>query len=86
MRHVKAKPDQRSGRVGENKCHLRVRSKHGCRGLAFRNFFISSGQVQCIIASKDQKRLDLHRVQTVLPDNGEGGDTILTEVDQDVPR
>ena len=86
MRYVKAKPDQKSGPAGGNKSHLRVRSRRGCRGLAFRNFFISSGQVQCIIASKDQKRLDLDLVETVLPDDGEGGDTILTEVDQDMPR
>lgn len=86
MRHVKTKPDYTSGPVGENRSYLRVRSRNGCRELAFRNFFISSGQVQFIIASKDQKRLDLHLVETVLPDSGEGGDTIIAEVDQDVPR
>lgn len=32
------------------------------------------------------RRLDLDLAETVLPDGSEGGDTILTEVNQDVPR
>lgn len=29
--------------------------------------------------------LDLHFLQAMLPDGGEGGDTVFTVVDQDVP-
>ena len=32
------------------------------------------------------RRLDLDLAEAVLPDGGEGGDTVLAEVDQDVPR
>jgi hypothetical protein len=32
------------------------------------------------------RRLDLDLAETVLPDGSEGGDTVITEVNQDVPR
>lgn len=32
------------------------------------------------------RRLDLDLAEAVLPDGGEGSDTVLAEVDQDVPR
>lgn len=38
-----------------------------------------SGQVQHTVC------LDLHLLKTVLPEGGVGGDTVLAEVNQDVP-
>jgi hypothetical protein len=32
------------------------------------------------------RRLDLDLAETVLPDGSEGGDTVLAEVNQDVPK
>jgi hypothetical protein len=32
------------------------------------------------------QHLNLHLRETVLPESGVGGDTVLTEIDQDVPN
>jgi len=51
-------------------------------------FFIACFlHVKCIfgIAVKI-KSLDLVLLQAMLPDGGVGGDTVLTEINQDVPR
>lgn len=39
-----------------------------------------------IVAGVGPRGLDLVLLQTVLPHGGEGGNTILTEVNQNVPR
>lgn len=79
---MKARTDKWPG--GREMTNSRVRSRHGSREFAFLHRFLSSCQVNCTVAAGIEG-LDLDLTETVLPDGGEGGHTVLTEVDEHVP-
>jgi hypothetical protein len=82
----KAKPEQTKGPAEGNKRSPRPKSRHGCREFAFLRWFLFL-HVKCILWSPlGLRRLDLDLAETVLPDGSVGGDTVITEVNQDVPR
>lgn len=62
---------------------------HGCKKLAFCSFiasFLQIGYTFTVAWVKSKARcLDLVLLETVLPEGSEGGDTVLAEVNQDVP-
>lgn len=84
MRGVnKSQNRQRPG--GANPQPSRVISRRTCRSVAFLHNF-SSCQVHLSSRPLSFNYLNLDLLETVLPEDSKGGDTILTEVNQDVPR
>lgn len=61
----------------------------GCNaGLTNRRRFVHADTLHSSIDGREEgvsERLDLHLLETVLPQSRVGGDTVLAEVDEDVP-
>jgi hypothetical protein len=83
MRSVK--PEQTKGPAGGNR--QIPASDLGMDAESSRFFIACFLHVKSFLGSpRRSKFLDLHLLEAVLPDGGVGGDTILTEVNQDVPK
>lgn len=83
MRSVK--PEQTKGPAG-GKRQIPA-SDLGMDAESSRFFIACFLHVKCIFRAAEKIRsLDLGLLEAVLPDGGVGGNTVLTEVNQDVPR